>query len=214
MVVGGCAHVARVEQEPATEPSFTDYLHALPEGYFAHYFPVGASTIQRDQAVATFDPEHEYIELSTKNTVSGTAHWAMKVLKTNEGEDLLLISDMIQNEVSNQRLYVVEKNQAGEWSDRTQEYFDGVMGAAAQLNLKERVTNEYPAGEVGTKLKNAKFIFSPESPDIIAGIGNVWQMEFPLYIITWDGNSFMLSDTVPGEQEGSTDATDTAETVE
>lgn len=184
-------------QEMVQDKTMKEYLHNLPDGYFAFYFPIGSKTSSRDNATKILDEENMYVELGTKNTVSGTVHWAMKEFTSKDGKKLLVISDLLEAEKTTQHFFVVAQNEAGEWNDETQTYFDGVMKQAAQMNIKQRVLDHYDDKQENEKLKRSRFIFSATSTDMIAGIGSVWTMELPLYTIAWDGEKFVIVDQVP-----------------
>lgn len=200
--LGGCGRQPAPEPEVKKELTLVDYIKALPNAYFSYYFPVGTTNpAVREKAIAVKDLEHEYAEFEVKDTVSGTVHWAIKGLTANDGSKLLVVSDILQTDVVSQHLYILKKNNEKGWNDETASYFGSVMKEVQKINVEKLVRAHYSDKEENKKLKNGRFIFSATSTDIIGGIGpalteggveDVWDIEFPVYIIAWNGEKFLL----------------------
>lgn len=191
--LAGCVHNKPAETETKKKSTMMDYVQALPHAYFEFYFPVGTSNSStRAKSVAVNDEEHGYIEFKDKQTVSGTVHWAIKSFATRDGENILVISDLLQNDTVKQHLFVLNKDEKGEWTDQTVSYLNDVMKEIKKLNVEKIIRDHYKDDEEEKKLKNGRFVFSPASTDIVGGVGNVWSVEFPVYIISWNGERFSV----------------------
>lgn len=194
LFVAGCG--TPNEEVTETVPRLKEYMYSLPDAYFAHYFPVGsASDAKLDESIAVFDEENGYIEFKTKETVSGTTHWAMKEFKMNNGKSILAISDMVQVYAVDQRFYLVRQESDTVWNDNTKELLEPVLAQVREMSFADVVRDHYPDDIEDSKIEHGAFVFGPEEAEITTGVVDVWDIELPLYTITWDGEAFSLKET-------------------
>ena len=192
LLLAGCGSVA--EEEIAQEhPKLISYVHALPDEYFAHYFPVGANAQSREAAIDVHDEDARYIEFATKETANGIVHWAIKEFVSADGSAVLLVSDLLEGEndqgvtTTDQHFYMMRQDEMGEWNDETPELIEPAMETVRTLKFAAAVREQY--GDE-TALKRGRFVFGAESSEVTTGVGYLWDVEFPLYSMEWNGSAF------------------------
>lgn len=199
LIVSGCGNTETTEVVEDTSVSNVENIfYSLPTAYFEFYFPVGiVDNGSKEQVIETLDVEDEYIDLRVKDTASGTVRWSMKVMKAEDGKNVVVVSDVLETkEGIVQHLFLVQK-EGNEWNDNTKELLVDVMNGASKIPLKDRVIEYYEDDIEDLKLRSGMFILSQDENKLTSAIANAGEIELPLYNIIWDGTTFILEEIVP-----------------
>lgn len=199
LIVSGCGNTDTHEVVEDTSVSNVEKIfYSLPAAYFEFYFPVGiVDNGSKEKVINTTRIEDGYLDLRVKDTVSGTVRWSMKVMKAEDGKDVVVVSDVLETEKGiQQHLYIVQK-QGDEWNDNTKNLLVNVMDEASKIPLKDRVIEYYEDDVEDLKLRSGMFILSQDENKLTSAIANAGEIELPLYNILWDGSEFILEEIVP-----------------